>query len=272
MNKQELLEGYKKEEQILIAKMLDKIEETKQKNRITNTDFLDGYQSKICEDTLKRIKFENYMFFGGYGEAERKILIFYPEKLRDILNFKDFWKNKSILERLSAIRVRLPNELKGEYLHKNYLGMIMKLGIERSKVGDILVQDIGADIIILPEIAKYLINNLSQLIRLRKAKIEQIEIQDIEVIENKKKEYNIIISALRLDNVIAELAKTSRTNAKEIIMQERVFINFKNETKQTKLINKGDIITIRGKGRFKISDILGNTQRGRYIVKIEKYV
>ena len=148
----------------------------------------------------------------------------------------------------------------------------MKLGIERSKVGDILVQDIGADIIILPEIAKYLINNLSQLIRLRKAKIEQIEIQDIEVIENKKKEYNIIISALRLDNVIAELAKTSRTNAKEIIMQERVFINFKNETKQTKLINKGDIITIRGKGRFKISDILGNTQRGRYIVKIEKYV
>lgn len=272
MNKQELLEGYKKEEQILIAKVLDKIDETKRKNKITNTDFLDGYQVKICEESLKRIGFENYMLFGGYDEAERKILIFYPEKLRDILNLEEFWKNKSIADKLAVIRIRLPNELKGEYTHKNYLGMLMKLGIERSKIGDILVQDIGADIIILPEISKFLINNLNQLTRLRKANLEQIEIQDIEVIENKKKEYNIIISALRLDNVIAELARTSRVKAKEIIMQERVFINFKNETKQTKLINEGDIITIRGKGRFKIKEILGNTQRGRYIVKIEKYV
>lgn len=278
MSKKDLIEGYKKEEQMLISKMLDKVEETKQKNKITNTDFLDGYQMRICQDTLSKIKFENYISFGGYEEAERKILIFYPEKLKFIVNdavdenHNLIVDNKTFSDKLCAIRIRVPNELQGKYVHKNYLGMVMKLGVVREKTGDILVQDIGADIIILPEIAKYLVNSLGQLTRLKKADIEEIKINQIEKVESKTKEYQIIVAALRLDNVIAELAKTSRVQAKEIILQERVFINFKNETKLTKQVNENDIITIRGKGRFKIIKVIGNTQKGRYILKIEKYV
>ena len=124
----------------------------------------------------------------------------------------------------------------------------------------------------MPEIVKYLLTNLRELIRLRKADIKEIQINELEKVEIKTKEYNIIVSALRLDNIIAELAKTSRMQAKELINQERVFVNFKNEIKQTKLLNEGDLISIRGKGRFKISEIIGNTQKGRYILKIEKYV
>ena len=148
----------------------------------------------------------------------------------------------------------------------------MKLGVVREKVGDILVKESGADVIVMPEIVKYLLTNLSELTRLRKADIKEIPINELEKVEIKTKEYNIIVSALRLDNIIAELAKTSRMQAKELINQERVFVNFKNEIKQTKLLNEGDLISIRGKGRFKISEIIGNTQKGRYILKIEKYV
>lgn len=148
----------------------------------------------------------------------------------------------------------------------------MKLGVVREKIGDILVKESGADVIVMPEIVKYLLTNLSELTRLRKADIKEIQINELEKVEIKTKEYNIIVSALRLDNIIAELAKTSRMQAKELINQERVFVNFKNEIKQTKLLNEGDLISIRGKGRFKISEIIGNTQKGRYILKIEKYV
>ena len=150
--------------------------------------------------------------------------------------------------------------------------MIMKLGVVREKIGDILVKESGADVIVMPEIVKYLLTNLRELTRLRKADIKEIQINELEKVEIKTKEYNIIVSALRLDNIIAELAKTSRMQAKELINQERVFVNFKNEIKQTKLLNEGDLISIRGKGRFKISEIIGNTQKGRYILKIEKYV
>ena len=148
----------------------------------------------------------------------------------------------------------------------------MKLGVVREKIGDILVKESGADVIVMPEIVKYLLTNLSELTRLRKADIKEIQINELEKVEIKTKEYNIIVSALRLDNIIAELARTSRMQAKELINQERVFVNFKNEIKQTKLLNEGDLISIRGKGRFKISEIIGNTQKGRYILKIEKYV
>ena len=148
----------------------------------------------------------------------------------------------------------------------------MKLGVVREKVGDILVKESGADVIVMPEIVKYLLTNLSELTRLRKADIKEIQINELEKVEIKTKEYNIIVSALRLDNIIAELAKTSRMQAKELINQERVFVNFKNEIKQTKILNEGDLVSIRGKGRFKISEIIGNTQKGRYILKIEKYV
>ena len=148
----------------------------------------------------------------------------------------------------------------------------MKLGVVREKIGDILVKESGADVIVMPEIVKYLLTNLRELTRLRKADIKEIQINELEKVEIKTKEYNIIVSALRLDNIIAELAKTSRMQAKELINQERVFVNFKNEIKQTKLLNEGDLISIRGKGRFKISEIIGNTQKGRYILKIEKYV
>ena len=176
------------------------------------------------------------------------------------------------MNRLCAIRISLPNELYSAYTHKNYLGMIMKLGVVREKVGDILVKESGADVIVMPEIVRYLLTNLSGLTRLRKADIKEIQINELEKVEIKTKEYNIIVSTLRLDNIIAELAKTSRMQAKELINQERVFVNFKNETKQTKLLNEGELISIRGKGRFKISEIVGNTQKGRYILKIEKYV
>lgn len=266
MNKKEIIEGKTKEEQILISKMLDKMEEAKQKNKLTNTDFLDEYKMTICIEILKKIKFDKYILYGGYEEAERKIIIFYPKKFKFIIE-EGKYTNK-----MCAIRIILPNELYNNYTHKNYLGMLMKLGIVREKIGDILVREDGADIIILPEISKYLITNLQGLTRLKKSKIQEIEINEIKKVETKTKEYNIIVSALRLDNVIAELAKVSRTQSKELIEKERIFINFKNEIKSTKLVNEGDLITIRGKGRFKISEIIGNTQKGKYVLKIEKYV
>ena len=92
MNKKELLEGHNKEEQILISKMMDKMEEAKQKNKLTNTDFLDGYQIRICTEILNKAKFNNYIFFGGYEEAERKVAIIYPEKYDEEMLKKNYNK------------------------------------------------------------------------------------------------------------------------------------------------------------------------------------
>ena len=106
-------------------------------------------------------------------------------------------------------------------------------------------------------------------------KIDKIEIKEISDIikkEVKIEEVSIIVPSLRLDNIVSDLVKTSRSKAKQIIEQERVFVNGQNETKMAKQVKIGNIITIRGKGRFIVKEQTGTTRSGRAVLKIEKYV
>ena len=267
MDKQKILSDYKKQEdKILLAQILDKIEFTKQREKLEYTDFLDMYQISLVKSFMKKIEFENYILYGGFEEAERKILIIYPEKY----NINMIEKNYSKI--MKAIRVLLNDEEKGKYSHRNYLGGIVKVGMKREKVGDILVSDDGADILVKEETAETLKQELGTLTRFENARIEIIELQDLRKQEIKLEELNIIVPSLRLDNFVSDLARTSRSKAVQIIDSERVFINGQNETKASKQVKLGDIITIRGKGRFIVKEFCGSTRSGRTVVKIEKYV
>ena len=146
MNKQELLKDYKRQEdKICLSQVLDKIESSNTRERIEYTDFFDMYQISLVENFLRKINFENYQLFGGYAESERKILIAYPEKYNERMIEKNY--NKM----LKIVRIELPEEEQGKYSHRNYLGGIVKLGLKREKVGDILVSDDGADIIVVED-------------------------------------------------------------------------------------------------------------------------
>ena len=267
MNKQELLKDYRKQEdKICLSQVLDKIEFSKTREKIENTDFLDMYQISLVENFLRKIKFENYKLYGGYEESERKILIIYPEKYNESMLEKNYSKM------LKVVRVNLPEEEKGKYTHRNYLGGIVKLGLKREKVGDILVSDDGADIVVVDDFAEILKQELPNLTRFEKSEITIEEIKNIRKKEIKLEEIKIIVPSLRLDNIVSDLAKTSRNKAAQIINQERVFVNGQNETKLSKQIKLQDIITIRGKGRFVVKEFAGTTRSGRTIVVIEKYV
>lgn len=267
MNKQELLADYKnQDDKLLLAKVLDKIEFCKNRNKIEATDFLNLAQQDLINKFLKKTKFENYYFFGGVGEAERKVLILYPEKLTEEMARKNHSKIMSI------IKIKVPIELENEYDHRNYLGAIMKIGIDREKIGDISVKRNGAEIIIKNEVQNFLMQNLGTLTRFSSSEIISESIDNLTKIETQKIELSEIVASLRLDNIVSALARTSRNKAVEMLEQERVFLNFKCETKASKQVNVGDIITIRGKGRFEFKEISGNTKKGRYIIKIEKYI
>ena len=267
MNKQEILKKYSKEEErLLIAKVLDKMEFAKSKNKITNTDFLDLYQKNLVQKLLNSIRCENYLFFGGNDNTEREVVIFYPEK------FEKQFVEKNYNNIMQIVEIILPNELQGTYTHRDYLGGLMKLGIKREKIGDIIVFDEGANVIVLNEILGFVNSNISSLTRFGKSLIQTKKIEELHKQEIKTEEIQIIVSSLRLDNIVSELAKTSRTKAEEIISTGRVFVNFENVIKDSKTIKEADFITIRGKGRFKVVDVIGNTKKGRFIIKVEKYV
>jgi RNA-binding protein YlmH len=250
------------ENDLLIAKVLDKKKICNSKNKITYTDFLNEKEQRVIE---KNVKLENAFFYGVNENADRKILVFYPEKLTEEL------VRKSLKSVLSGIRIILKNDQIGNYEHKNYLSALIKIGIDRGKIGDILVDDYGADIIAFDMNKEFIIQSLSELTRFRKANIDIIPIDDIKQKIDRFEESTIIVSSMRIDNIVAELAGCSRTNADEYINSEKVFVNYETVLKVSKTIFEGDIVTIRGKGKFRIDGLVRNTRNNRFVIKVNKY-
>lgn len=257
-------EKYKNSEyKLLIAKVIDKYEFSKTKNKITYTDFLNISEISIIMKILKEENVSNFVLFGGKEECDRKILIFYPEKFSKEMVEKNYEKI------FKVIRIKLPNNI--NYEHREFLSGIMKLGIKREKFGDIVVTDYGADIISLVEISDILANDLKNLTRFKKSEITIESISKITDVQANFENINIIVSSIRLDNFVSELAKCSRGNAEDIIKEGRVFLNSINEFKDSKKININDIITIRGKGKFIFDGIEKETKSGKYLLNMRKY-
>lgn len=124
MLKRDLLKHYtNQEDKMLIAQVLDKLEFCKKRNKIEHTDFLDIAQIGKIEKILKKMDKQQVCFYGGFSEAERKMLFLYPKKLMflfetDNNQYDIFFK---------VLRITLPKEQYEKYKHQNYLGAIMKI-------------------------------------------------------------------------------------------------------------------------------------------------
>ena len=255
---------YEKEEnRLLIAKVIDKYRLAVKNNKILYTDFLTQTEIALVKKALIENRIDDYIIYGVKEDADRNIIIFYPDKFSKEMVETNF---KKILK---LIRITFPKNITFE--HREILSGIMKIGIKREKFGDIVVYEEGADIIVLDEIAKILIDGLKELTRFRKSIIEIESIGNLIQKENEFEEFKIIISSNRLDNFVSELARCSRTKANEIIDEGRVFINNINEFKFSKKLNIGDKINIRGKGKFIYDQDESKTRSDRIIVKMRKY-
>lgn len=250
------------DEKILLAKVLDKQKFCLSRNRVTYTDFLNQKEKSYIE---KNLNFKNYFFYGVCNNADRSIVVFYPDKLDEEL------AKNSLEDILSVIRIELPQNLKGSYEHRNYLSALIKIGITRERIGDILVFEDGADIITFKINKEFIIQALSELTRFKKSKIYEINLKDIREKEEKFEEETIIASSMRIDNIVAELAKCSRSKSEELIENERVYINYESCLKNSKSVNIGDVITVRGKGKFIIDGLVRNTRSEKLVLKIRKY-
>lgn len=252
-----------KGEKMILAQIEDKVRLCHIRGQIQHTNFFTEEEQSKIQQYLNMQKLQNFTWYGGYENAERKMLIVYPEKIADVIK-----NEKSLANEIKVIHIILPSENYGKYEHRNYLGAIMKLGVEREKVGDILVEKEGAYIIIEETVEKFLMNQLPNLTRFAKAKIENIPLNEIKIPERQMQEKTIIVSSMRIDNIVAELAKCSRKVASAYIQEERVFINHEIIKKDFKEVKEKDKITIRGKGRFIIEEKIRNTKKDKVALKI----
>ncbi len=254
------------EKSYLLAYIDDKITLANKKNKILNTVFYTENEIEMIQKYLKAKKETRFFWSGGFEEAQRKVLIVYPEKFTQEIAYKN------IDNILKAIWIKLPHELRGAYEHRDYLSTFMKLGLERERFGDIIVFEEAAYVIVLNENAEYISENLKHFTRFKKSQIEIVSIQDVKTKPITFEELRIVVTSERIDNFVSEIIKCSRSQSEEFLITERVFINRKLETKPSKVVKVGDIVTIRGKGKYIIDSYVGENKKGRKVYLIKKYI
>ena len=152
--------------------------------------------------------------------------------------------------------------------HRDLLGALMSLGLDRSRFGDCFLQDGWLVAYVDAEIAEYVKRNISSV---RKMPVQFEECEPIEPVR-RTESMKVNVSSLRIDCVVAALANVSRTAAAEMIAQKRVSIDHKLVEETKKLCNNGNTISISGKGRFIVGKTIGTTRKDRMIVEVEKFV
>lgn len=243
------------EEYMTLSYACDKLTACESKNIITATRFLDTHKQALCERMLKSMGIQNYFFDGGYPDAERKICVFLP----------DYPIENDTITALRAEKSRQDN-----LSHRDYLGSLMGLGIKREYIGDILVHENGADIIVLEEIVDYL------MLEYRKAGKKQLELSIIDkaTLKTGEDSFTIIkesVSSMRFDLITATAFSLSRTLSSEMIEKGKVLLNGLECAKPDKQLSIGDKINIRGRGKIEILSELGKSKKGKTIIEMKKY-
>ena len=157
-----------------------------------------------------------------------------------------------------------------ELSHRDYLGAVMNLGIERCKLGDILIEDGKAILFAKEELAGYIMEHLT---RIRHTTVRTSILPAFEdSYEPRYEELKGTIASVRLDTVLSLAYPLSRSKVTGLIEGARVFVNGKLVTSNGYRLKEGDILSVRKMGRIGYNGILSETKKGRYMVSIRKYI
>ena len=245
-----------KEDELLIAAADDKKIQSENRYILTHTGFLDMRSQSV----LRGVYGSSCRFYGGYDDAERCIGAFVP----------DYCSENDLKEELSVLRVNIPKGSK-KLTHRDYLGSILGLGLDRSVMGDILVLEDGADIVILSSIADFLLMNYSKAGR-NNLSCEVLPIDALRAGDIKTTERSDSVASLRLDNMVASAFNLARGKAQDAVRSGLVFVNGVQTEKPDKDVSEGDKIVLRGSGKAVLKEIGGTTRKDRLFIKWTKYI
>ena len=249
----------KTDDKLLIARTLDLFDLCEKYASPRFSPFLDGGELAVIEDNVSFPYGYNVMLWGGYEGAERKIIGVFP----------DWSETDTALFPITALLIK--NNGMRELSHRDYLGTVMSLGIDRSKMGDIVVNDDGSAYLFFTEdIADYVADNITKIANSGVSVSKVLGV--IEKISPKLKPMSLVCASLRADAVIAAALKESRQTASRLIGAGNVKINHRPITDGSKPLKEGDLISVRGYGRYILSGEGANTRKGRIHITVNKFI
>ncbi|MBE5040972.1 YlmH family RNA-binding protein [Ructibacterium gallinarum] len=246
------------EDKLWISRAEDALQLSRKRYDIKTLGFLNPYQRVLIEKSVFPDSDMQMFFDGGYESAERTLMVCCPEYY--LAAPEDY---------IAALQIT-GREL-ADLSHRDYLGSLMGLGIARENIGDILVSESGASVFMKPEIAVYVLQNLSKIGR-RGVTVCQCALTEIEIPERPVKNIVGTVASLRLDSVLSTALGISRSKASELIRGGMVTVNFEPTEETSNMLEEGAVLSVRGFGRMRLSEIGGMTRKGRYSITISRYV
>lgn len=248
------------EDKLLLAKLWDKIGAGIRREIPANTCFL----------SPRELEMARYLFgdqpglcrFGGYEDAERKMLCYLP----------DYLSEESLYGEDSPVACLRASFFENDTLsHRDFLGALMGAGIGRETVGDICVGKGCCDFFVTAEIAPYILQNFTSAGR-TKLRLCQIPLDQAQIPEPELKEIKDTLASLRLDSVISAGFRIGRSQAAQYVSAGKAAIDGLSCEKPDKAVSEGAKISVRGLGKIKLQTINGQTKKGRISVVIHRYV
>ena len=211
-----------------------------------NTQFLDGRELKIVTGKLKK---NEYNIYYPYKDSEKVML--YTGKVPKVKLFKIY----------TVENIR----------HQDILGSLFSLNIDSSYFGDIVLYNGYYYVFVSKDLALYIKDNL-KMVGNKKVSLEEVDLSVLDNYERKYEEKEIIVSSLRIDNIISGIINTSRKVALDKIKNKEVIVNYDVMNKNSYILKENDIFSIRRYGKYKFVGIVKSTKKNNFIVSYLKYI
>lgn len=265
-----------KEDELLTKRIQDLARIADLKCCVTFSDFLNLNEQNILHQTLQKFSWIHGETFGGYKGAERQIAAFVPDALsfltENLPGSESLSADPSTLGYpIACVRI-VPSNLKfAESLtHRDILGALMHLGIERSKMGDIALNQEEFYLFCQESLAGLICSELTR-IRHTTVRCEICSLQDF-TYTPKTELIRGSVASVRLDAVMALAFQSSRSSLLSLISDGKVFVNGRLITTNAYTLKENDLISVRGLGKFRYQGLVGQTKKGRCMVEIGRYI
>lgn len=252
------------EQELFKKRLIDLSKQADKKDIVIFSDFLNLNELNIYHAIQKALPTKTKCF-GGYQNAERQMIAFIP----DALSYGEI--EDEVEYPIRCIRVFPKHPKYAEHLsHRDLLGALMNLRIERSKLGDILCFEGEYYILCTKQIFPFILEQLSQIRHTVVVLEEETDFHNLQSHIQLEECYDMIASN-RIDCIVAKACHVSRNEAAVLLSSEKVFINGKSITNCNQSCPDGGIVSVRGKTRFIFESCNTISKKGKLRVKFSFY-
>ncbi len=217
--------------------------------------FLDEYRREAAREYLRGHRVEDFLFDGGYPQADRVLLTVYPPKRRSRKEVQGM-----------TVRFRQEDELS----HRDILGAVLSLGVTRESVGDILIEPGRAVVFTFPHVAALILSELHKVGRVGVKVMDGFE--EPLPVKDHFEDRVCTVSSLRLDCLVGACTGLSREKSAQLVRQSLVRCNAVPVQRGDYSVAQGSVLSIRGYGKFLFAREMGETKKGRLKVLFQKYL